>query len=261
MTEKLLVEKRGPVGWITFNQPEKRNAVSVEMWEAIPPALEKFGADPEVRVIVLKGAGDKAFVSGADISQFEKQRSSAEAVQYYEQIGDRAQSMIYDCEKPTVAMIRGFCIGGGLNIALCCDLRIAAEDARFGIPAARMGLGYRPSSMKKLIAATGAANALEVMLTSKQFNAAEAKAMGLVHRVVPVPELETATQELLDGISANAPLTMAASKTIIRELVKPSSAFDAAACDAAVKKCFASDDYKEGRTAFMEKRKPVFQGR
>ena len=259
MTERLIERKEGALGWLIFNNPERRNAVSLDMWEAIPPALAKFEADPDVRVIVLTGAGDKAFVSGADISQFEKQRSSEEAVKRYEEIGEAAQAKLAAFEKPMIAMIRGYCLGGGLNIANTCDLRIAAEDARFGIPAAKMGLGYRASSMKKLVDTVGAPFAREIMITARQFNAAEAKAMGLVHKVVPVAELEKTVREYTDLISANAPLTMRAAKRIIREVSKRD--YDAAACDAWVKECFASEDYAEGRRAFMEKRKPQFRGR
>ncbi|MEA3194713.1 MAG: hypothetical protein QOD26_3046 [Betaproteobacteria bacterium] len=259
MTERLLEKKDGAVGWIVFNNPERRNAVSLDMWEAIPPALAKFEADAEVRVIVLTGAGDKAFVSGADISQFEKQRSGEESVKRYEEIGEAAQAKLAACEKPMIAMIRGYCLGGGLNIANSCDLRIAAEDARFGIPAAKMGLGYRASSMKKLVDTVGAPFAREIMITARQFNAAEALHMGLVHRVVPVSDLESATKKYCEDIAANAPLTMRAAKRIIREVSKKD--YDAAACDAWVKECFASEDYAEGRRAFMEKRKPQFRGR
>jgi enoyl-CoA hydratase/carnithine racemase len=259
VTERLIERKEGALGWLIFNNPERRNAVSLDMWEAIPGALAKFEADPDVRVIVLTGAGDKAFVSGADISQFEKQRSSEEAVRRYEEIGEAAQAKLAAFEKPMIAMIRGYCLGGGLNIANTCDLRIAAEDARFGIPAAKMGLGYRASSMKKLVDTVGAPFAREIMITARQFNAAEAKAMGLVHKVVPVAELEKTVREYTDLISANAPLTMRAAKRIIREVSKRD--YDAAACDAWVKECFASEDYAEGRRAFMEKRKPQFRGR
>lgn len=259
MTERLIEKREGAVGWLVFNNPERRNAVSLDMWEAIPPALAKFEADPEVRVIVLTGAGDRAFVSGADISQFEKQRSGEGAVKRYEEIGEAAQAKLADCEKPVIAMIRGYCLGGGLNIANTCDLRIAAEDARFGIPAAKMGLGYRASSMKKLVDTVGAPFAREIMITARQFNAAEAKAMGLVHKVVPVAELEKTVREYTDLIAANAPLTIRAAKRIIREVSKKD--YDAAACDAWVKECFASADYAEGRRAFMEKRKPQFRGR
>jgi len=259
MTERLIEKREGAVGWLIFNNPERRNAMSLDMWQAIPPALAKFEADPEVRVVVLTGAGDKAFVSGADISQFEKQRSSEEAVRRYEEIGEAAQAKLAAFEKPVIAMIRGYCLGGGLNIANTCDLRIAAEDACFGIPAAKMGLGYRASSMKKLVDTVGAPFAREIMITARQFNAAEALRMGLVHHVVPVSELQSLTKKFCDDIAANAPLTIRAAKRIIREVSKQD--YDAAACDAWVKECFASEDYAEGRRAFMEKRKPQFRGR
>ncbi len=259
MTERLLVRKEGAVGWITFNNPERRNAVSVDMWEAIPHALAGFDADPEVRLVVLAGAGDKAFVSGADISQFEKERSGPEAVQRYEELAEGAQAKLQEFEKPLLAMVRGYCLGAGLNIAAICDLRIAAEDARFGIPAARMGLGYRASSMKNLVDLVGVPNAKEIMITARQLTAAEAKQMGLVHHVVPVPELESFTKKFMEDIAANAPLTMRAAKRIIREVARRD--YDAAKCRAWVKECFDSEDYREGRKAFMEKRKPVFKGK
>ena len=259
MTERLIEKREGAVGWLIFNNPERRNAISLDMWQGIPSVLEDFEKDSNIRVVVLAGAGDKAFVSGADISQFEKQRSSEEAVKRYEEIGEAAQAKLAAFEKPMIAMIRGYCLGGGLNIANSCDLRIAAEDARFGIPAAKMGLGYRASSMKKLVDTVGAPFAREIMITARQFSAAEAKAMGLVHKVVPVAELEKTVREYTDLIAANAPLTMRAAKRIIREVSKQD--YDAAACDAWVKECFASEDYAEGRRAFMEKRKPQFRGR
>ena len=259
MTERLQVRKEGAVGWITFNNPERRNAVSVDMWQAIPGALAGFEADPEVRVVVLTGAGDKAFVSGADISQFEKERSGPEAVQRYEELAEGAQAKLQGFEKPLVAMIRGYALGAGLNIAATCDIRIAADDARLGIPAARMGLGYRASSMKNLVDLVGVPYAKEIMLTARQFTAAEAKQMRLVHHVVPVAELEAFTRKFVEDLAGNAPLTMRAAKRIIHEVAK--AQYDAAQCRAWVKECFDSEDYKEGRKAFMEKRKPVFRGR
>ena len=261
LSERIVAEKQGPVGWLTFNNPARRNAISIDMWEAIPKVLDRFEQDPEVRAIVLKGEGDKAFVSGADVSQYEKQRSSAEGIQYYEEIAGRVAERLQNCDKVIVAMIRGYCLGAGVNIALCCDLRIAAEDAKLGIPAAKLGLGYRASSLKNLIDIVGPAYAREVLITGRHFSAAEAKTMGLVHRVAPVAELESLVLEYCATISENAPLTIRASKRIIRELLKSSAAFDAEACAALVKACFESQDYVEGRRAFMEKRKPVFQGK
>ena len=259
MTERIIARKDGAIGWLIFNNPERRNAVSLDMWQAIPGVLGDFGADDAIRVVVLAGAGDKAFVSGADISQFEKQRSTAETVAHYDEIGEKAQTALKNFDKPVIAMIRGYCIGGGLNIANLCDLRIAADDARFGIPAAKMGLGYRASSMKNLVDVVGKAAALEIMITARQFSADEARHMGLVHKVVPGAALEKATREYCDMIAANAPLTMRSAKRIIREVAR--NDYDAAACSAWVKECFDSDDYREGRRAFMEKRKPVFKGR
>jgi enoyl-CoA hydratase len=256
---KIEARKDGAIGWMIFNNPARRNAVSVGMWESIPRALDDFAGDAAIRVVVVAGAGDKAFVSGADISQFESQRSTPEAVQRYEEIGDAAQLKLQHFDKPTVAMVRGYCLGAGVNIANVCDVRIAGDDARFGIPAARMGLGYRASSMKNLVDVVGAAYAREIMLTARQFSAAEAKHMGLVHHVVPAAELENFTREYCDSIAANAPLTMRAAKRIIREVSR--SEYDTALCKRWVAECFDSADYAEGRKAFMEKRKPAFQGK
>lgn len=259
LTDRIAVRKEGAIGWLVLNNPERRNAVSLEMWQAIPEVLADFEADPQIRAVVLTGAGDKAFASGADISQFEKNRSSAEGVQRYEQLGDAAMSKLQSLDKPTLAMIRGYCLGGGLNIAVLCDLRLAAEDARFGIPAARMGLGYRAGAMKNLVELVGAPYAREIMITARQFSAEEALRMGLVHRVAPAGELEALTARYCEMIAANAPLTMRTAKRVIREVTRQE--YDAAACRAWVKECFDSEDYAEGRRAFMEKRKPVFKGR
>ena len=259
MTERLIAKKEGALGWIVFNNPERRNAVSIDMWEAIPAALEDFEKDASIRVVVLAGAGDKAFISGADISQFEKQRSSKEQVQHYEDISEAAQAKLATFEKPVVAMIRGYCLGAGVNVANSCDLRIAADDARFGIPAGKMGLGYRATSMQKLVDAVGAPFAREIMLTARQFTAAEALHMGLVHRVVAVAELESFTKKYCEDIAANAPLTLRAAKRTIREVSKRD--YDVEQCRSWVRECFESEDYAEGRRAFMEKRKPQFKGR
>jgi enoyl-CoA hydratase/carnithine racemase len=262
LSESRIIErKEGAVGWLVFSNPAKRNAMSVNMWEAIPQALERFAADPQIRVVALTGEGDKAFVSGADISQFEAQRSGPEAVQRYEEISEGAQRLIHEFDKPTVAVVRGYCLGAGVNIALACDLRLAADDARFGIPAARMGLGYRASSLKNLVDAIGAANAREFLITARQFTAAEALHIGLVHQVVPIADFSSVGKKYLDDIASNAPLTMRSAKRIIRELLRSADSFDAAKARAWMKECYDSADYKEGRTAFMEKRQPVFRGK
>ena len=261
MSGRIEARRDGAIGWLVFDNPARRNAVSIGMWQAIPQVLEDFAADPAVRVVVLAGAGEQAFVSGADISQFEAQRADPEAVQRYEQIAEGAQQRLHLLDKPTVAMIRGYCLGAGVNIATACDLRIAAEDARIGIPAARMGLGYRASATKNLVDVVGAANAREMLLTGRQLSAAEAKEMGLVHKVVDTPSLEKATREYCDTLAANAPLTLRTAKRMIRELLRSPAEFDAAQARAWVQECFDSADYVEGRKAFMEKRKPVFRGR
>jgi len=259
-TDKMLSRKEGQVGYMTFNNPERRNAVSLEMWEAAAAILDDFVQDDNIRVVVLAGAGGKAFVSGADISKFESERSSEEAVARYNAAVERANTTIYNFPKPTIAMIQGYCIGGGLGLAVCCDLRIASEDSRFAVPAAKLGLGYGYPGIKRLADVVGPAFAKEIFYTARQFDAAEAVAMGLVNRVLPVAELETYVKGYAGAIGENAPLTIAAVKFIANEVVKDDSKRDPARCAAMVKRCFDSQDYIEGRRAFMEKRKPVFTG-
>lgn len=258
-TDNMIAEIDGPIGWMTFNKPARRNAVSLDMWEAIPAILDRFEQDPAVRVIVLKGAGDQAFVSGADISQFEKVRSSQEANAHYEAVSGEASRRLIACPKPTIAMIRGFCIGGGLAIAIGCDIRIASDGARFGIPAARLGLGYAAPGVKKLMELVGPSFTKEIFFTARHFSAAEVKEMGLVNRVVEDATLEDYTRQYCATIGSNAPLTMHALKRTVGELVRGEKA-DLEASEALVKACFDSADYVEGRRAFMEKRKPVFRG-
>jgi enoyl-CoA hydratase/carnithine racemase len=260
-TERMIAEIDGPIGWLVFNNPSRRNAVSLDMWQAIPEILVHYERDPAVRVIVLRGAGDKSFVSGADISEFEKNRSSPEAVARYDEIGARAQQRIEGASKPTIAMIQGFCMGGGVGVALSCDLRIASESAQFGIPAARLGISYRLSGVKKLLDLVGPAYAKEIFFTARRFTAAEAHGMGLVNRVLPDAELEGFVRSYCATIAENAPLSLIASKGIIAEMTKLSADVDRARCEALVKVCFDSEDYVEGRRAFMEKRKPQFKGR
>src|SRR5215813_12221371 len=260
-TDKMLSRKDGHVGYVIFNNPARRTAVSLEMSEASAKILNEFGNDNDIRVVVLTGAGDKAFVSGADISKFESERANEEAVVRYNQTVERANAVIYDYPKPTIAMIRGYCIGGGVGLALCCDLRICSDDARFAVPAAKLGLGYPYHGLKKLVDVVGPSFAKEIFYTARQFDAEEARLMGLVNRVVKADELHAYVQKYADAIGENAPLTVAAAKFTIGETVKDESKRDLAKCAAMVKKCFESDDYTEGRRAFMEKRMPVFTGR
>lgn len=258
---RMRAQRAGAVGWMVFDNPARHNAVSLAMWEAVPPILADFAADPEIRVVVVAGAGERAFVSGADISEFESRRAAPEAVRAYDAATERAFEALRDCPKPTLAMIRGHCLGGGLAVALGCDLRIAAADARFAIPAARLGLGYRVSGIARLVSVVGPAFAQEILFTARSFSAEEAQGMGLVNRVVPAAALAARIDEETARIAANAPLTIAAAKRAIAELAKDPAARDLAACQAAVDACFASADYAEGRRAFLEKRPPRFEGR
>jgi enoyl-CoA hydratase len=255
----MIAEIDGPIGWMTFNKPERRNAVSLDMWQAMPEILHLFENDPAVRVIVLKGAGDRAFVSGADISQFEQARSTAEANAHYDRISERASEALAECAKPTIAMIRGFCIGGGLAIAIGCDIRIATADSKFGIPAARLGVGYGAAGVKKLVSLVGPSYTKEIFFTGRHFDAAEAQTMGLLNRVIPGAELEDYTRKYCAIVADNAPKTMSTLKRTVTEVLRGNEA-DWEVCDRLVKECFASQDYVEGRRAFMEKRRPVFRG-
>lgn len=258
---KVYAEKDGAIGWIVFNQPAKRNAMSLEMWEALPGLIAGHAADPDVRVILFRGAGQDAFVSGADISQFEKLRSDMAQAEAYNAATDVAQNAVKSCAKPTVAMIYGFCFGGGMGLASCCDLRIAADNAKFRIPAARLGLAYGFEGIKHLISLVGAANTREIFITASVYRAEEMLRMGWLNRVFPVAELETEARAYAERIAANAPLTVRAIKLSVQEAVKDAERRDMAAVEAAMRRCFDSEDYQEGRKAFMEKREPKFTGK
>ena len=259
-TDKMLSRKEGGVGYLIFNNPDRHNAVSLEMWETASFYLDEFAKDKSVRVVVLTGAGGKAFVSGADISKFESERASKEAIDRYNVAVDLANTAIYEFPKPTIAMIRGYCIGGGVGLALCCDIRICSDNSKFGVPAAKLGLGYGYKGVKKLVDVVGPAYAKEIFFTARHFTATEAHQMGLVNSVLPEADLEAYVRNMAQTISENAPLTVNSVKFIVGQALAHESQKDLKACDALVSQCFASQDYTEGRRAFMEKRKPDFSG-
>jgi enoyl-CoA hydratase/carnithine racemase len=260
-TDKVISRKDGNVGYVIFNNPERRNAMSLEMWEATTRLMSEYAKDDSIRVVVLSGAGDKAFVAGADISKFGDERSSEEGVKKYNDAVEAAYASVHEFPKPTIAMIRGFCVGGGMGIASCCDLRIASEDARFAVPAAKLGLGYGYPGVKRLMDIVGPSFTKEIFYTARLFDVMEAVEMGLVNRVVENNELEFYVKDYAATIAANAPLTVDSIKFIVGEACKDESQRDMKHCDDVVQACFKSEDYKEGRAAFMEKRKPVFKGR
>jgi enoyl-CoA hydratase/carnithine racemase len=259
-SDKMISKKEDGVGWLILNNPERHNAVSLEMWEAALEIMTDFAADPSVRVMVVTGAGGKAFASGADISKFKDERQEAAAVAHYQATTQKAYAALQGMTIPTIAMVRGYCIGGGTAIAVCCDLRICTENAKFGIPAARLGLGYGLARAQPLVDLVGPACAKEMFFTARQFDAREAERMGLVNRVVADDQLEAVVGEMARTIAGNAPLTVRCAKLVVGEALKDASERDTAAVDRAVAACFASNDYREGQAAFMEKRKPVFTG-
>jgi enoyl-CoA hydratase/carnithine racemase len=249
------------VGVVTFNNPEKRNAMSLEMWEGLGQALTELRDDPGVRVVVLVGAGDKAFVSGADISQFEKTRHNAAASEEYSKKSEAQRTLLGNYPKPTISCIRGFCLGGGMQVAMLTDIRIAAEDSQFGIPAAKLGIAYGYDGLRNLVSLVGPSWARLIMYTGMRIASAEALRIGLVDRVLPNGELWDATMEIARTISGNAPLAIKAAKTTIAQVLKDPAERDMAAIKQIGLQCMDSEDFREGRRAFMEKRKPQFKGK
>lgn len=259
MAGQVRVEKEESIAWVIFDHPERRNALSKNMWLQLPEALSALDADPGVRVILLRGAGEKAFISGADISEFEKSRTG-EASGSYNDLTTRAFSAIRDTRKPLISMIHGFCVGGGLGVSLGTDLRYTADDGVFAIPAAKLGVGYTSSGVDTLIQLVGPAVAKEIFFTGQKYDAKEALRYGFVNRVYPKNELEKKVREIASRIAANAPLTIRAAKGAARELALPPDQRDLHSVDQLVRGCFESEDYKEGVRAFMEKRSPRFRG-
>jgi enoyl-CoA hydratase len=258
---KMLAVVQDGVGTITFNQPEKRNAMSIEMWDGLTDILAAWEHDDAVRCVVLTGAGDKAFVSGADISQFAKNRSNAEAQKEYDKLTSGGRRKLTDYAKPVIARIQGFCLGGGLGIAMAADIRIASEGAQFGIPAAKLGIAYGWDMVRRLNSLVGHAHARMILFTGERFGAAEAARIGLVNQVVPEAELDATVAKLAQTMAGNAPLSLVGMKFILSQSLRDPDDRDMEAVTQAVATCFDSADYTEGRTAFMEKRKPRFQGK
>lgn len=258
---KILQSLTDGVGIITFNQPEKRNAMSLDMWEGLGNALVELRDDPAVRVVILVGAGDKAFVSGADISQFEKTRHNAEASEEYSKKSAAQRALLAEYPKPIIACIRGFCLGGGMQVAMAADIRIASDNSQFGIPAAKLGIAYGYDGLKNLVSLVGPSWARLLMYTGMRIDSTEAVRIGLVDRVVLDSELWDATMEIARTISGNAPLAIQAAKITIAQVLKDPDKRDMGAIKDIGTACMDSEDFREGRTAFMEKRKPQFKGR
>jgi enoyl-CoA hydratase/carnithine racemase len=261
-TERVKAWTEGPILQIRFNNPARHNALSVDMWEAVPKLLGLAENDDNIRVVVFSGEGGKSFVSGADISQFEDLRAQKEAVKKYELVAEQALEGIYEFSKPTIAHIQGYCVGGGVNVAISCDIRVASTDSTFFVPATRLGLGYRVSAMRNLTHLVGPGYAKDIFFTGRRLDAQEAHRIGLVNRIAEREGLDALLKEYTDAITTGAPLTIKAGKRIIRELLKTDGEpVDMEMCRRLILDCFESEDYAEGRRAFMEKRKPVFKGK
>ena len=257
---KILARTDAGVGTITFNQPEKRNAMSIAMWDGMAEALDVFAGDDAVRCVVLEGAGGKAFVSGADISQFEQSRSDADAQRQYNAKTSHGRERLAAFPKPVIAKIQGFCMGGGLGIAMACDMRIAGAGSEFGIPAAKLGIAYGFDMVGHLVGLVGPAHAHFILMTGGRLDAAEAERMGLINKVYPAHALDAEIARITAAIAVNAPLSLRANKRTVRAVLADPGQRDMTAIAADQDACFDSADYREGRRAFMEKRKPVFTG-
>lgn len=260
-TQKILAEVDAGIGWLTFNHPQRRNAVSLEMWQGIGDALEAFQSEPTVRVVAMKGAGGKAFAAGADISEFDQHRANAQQRKAYGEIAQRGNYWLSHLEKPLIAMIQGFCIGGGLAIALNADVRFATPGSHFGIPAAKLGLGYEYAGTAALARLVGPSSARDILFSARFLESDEALRIGLINFIVSDEELEARVRGYAATIAANAPLTIRAAKASIDAFERYSHSVDARDVASLVDACFNSEDYKEGRRAFAEKRAPNFKGR
>ena len=259
-SERIVARKEGAIGWLVFNNPAKHNAISMDMAEAVPAVMRGFEDDPEIRVIVIAGAGEKAFAAGSDISGFESVRADPQKNKHYNDVNERSYNAVYECTKPTVAMIRGYCIGGGLDFATSCDVRFCSDNAVFAVPAGKLGLGYGHEGILRFGRVIGYMRARDLFLSGRRLGADEALRLGLVHRVIPLAELEAETTAYAQSIADNAPLTLAAIKRAFLEYEKDPALRDLASAQAMIDACFKSADYVEGRNAFAAKRKPQFKG-
>jgi len=258
---KMMSRSEGSVGWMIFDQQAKYNAVTYDMRRAIPEILEKFEKDDEVRIVIVAGAGDKAFISGSDVSQFGEKRSSKDMIKLYDEASEQANSAMQDFPKPLIAMIQGYCLGAGVLTAMLCDFRIAADNSVFGLPPAKLGLGFGFGGVDNLVKLIGPAYASEMLFTGNRYTAEQAMKMGLVNEIVPHTELEQTVVESAEIIALNAPLTIKLLKTSIQNTQLDESQRDMQKVQAQIDACFESEDYQEGRKAFMEKRRPNFKGR
>src|SRR5437899_3647634 len=258
---KILQSVSDGVGVITFNNPDKRNAMSLEMWEGLGQALAELRDSPAVRVVILPAAGDKPFDSGTEISQYETTRHNAAASEEYSKRSEAQRALLASYPKPTIACIRGFCLGGGMQVAMLTDIRFASDNSQFGIPAAKLGIAYGYDGLKHLVSLVGPSWARLIMYTGIRIDAVEALRIGLVDRVLLDAALWDATMEIAGTISGNAPLAIKAAKITIAEVLKDESKRDTDAIKAIGMACMDSEDFREGRTAFMEKRKPQFKGK
>lgn len=251
------------IGWIVYNNPEKHNAMTADMLAAVSHICAAYEADPAVRVVVLRGAGDKAFISGADIAQLESgeiegRRAAPDDAAMAANSGTTGLSAL---SKPLIAMINGWCLGGGVMVALSADIRIASDNARFGIPAAKLSVGYPYQAVEQLVALCGPGHASEILFAGRRFDAAEAARIGLVNRVVPQADLEEHVRSLAADIAANAPLSHVSSKLSVRGAARSGSPENVSAIHAAIAAAWASEDHREGTRAFLERRAPRFTGR
>ncbi len=260
-TDILLVERQDEIAWLTINRPQAHNALNAQLWRELAETVTALGSDPAVRVVVIRGAGERAFISGADISEFDEIRNDAEAARGYDELSEATWSALESVGKPVLAMVNGLCYGGGVSIAASCDIRFAARSARFAIPALRLGLAYPLAAIERLVRLVGTAAASDLLLSGRAVGADEARAIGLVQHVADDAELENAVRAAAEQIATGAPLTLAAHKLAIREVVESGRPRDLEALDAALRRCFGSEDYREGVRAFAEKRAPRFTGK